>query len=271
MRPRRLVVQLISFILIISLVTGCSLGVVPAASPQIVTPSVAATPDPLLSELKAALLSVQSGDTRPLDQSEQDVTEHLREASGARAALGDQADAVFLQIDQAKATAVQAILTQIQGISGVTPTPAQSTALAGLLNSLGIAALSSGDYQIITPVLSLGLLAGTSFMMDRAPRDANGNTSLPPIEVVTTNDDGVSIYISFTPRMMGSHMEGRVEMIMSVTTPVAYEESDDRHLERGIVPRRAGGGADEFYLYRQLQRGQRWHAIDSEHPGHRSR
>jgi hypothetical protein len=242
MTLRKLAVQLLAVILILSLVTGCSLGVASTttAAPQAVTPSPAATltatPDPLLAELKAAMLSVQPGDTQPIDQSEQNVTENLREASGARAALGDQADAVFLHIDQAKAAAVQEVLTQVQGISGFTPTSAQSLALAGLLNTLGVAALASMDYQVVTPVLSLGLLAGASFAMDNAPRDANGNTSVPPIEIVTTTKDDVAIYISFAPRMMGSRMEGKVEMILTVTTPVFYEETTKGTLSVELCP-----------------------------------
>jgi hypothetical protein len=237
MTLRKLAVQLLAVILILSLVTGCSLGVASTttAAPQAVTPSPAA-PDPLLAELKAAMLSVQPGDTQPIDQSEQNVTENLREASGARAALGDQADAVFLHIDQAKAAAVQEVLTQVQGISGFTPTSAQSLALAGLLNTLGVAALASMDYQVVTPVLSLGLLAGASFAMDNAPRDANGNTSVPPIEIVTTTKDDVAIYISFAPRMMGSRMEGKVEMILTVTTPVFYEETTKGTLSVELCP-----------------------------------
>jgi hypothetical protein len=237
---QKVAVQLLSVFLVISLVTGCSLGTTPTSAPQIVSPSattaLTATPDPLLAKLKATILNVQPNDTRPLDQTEQDTTNFLREASGARAALGDQADAVFLKIDEAKAAAVQEILTQIMRTSDVAPTLAQSSALAGLLNSLGIAALSTGDYQIVTPLLSLGLLAGTALALDNAPRDANGNASITKQENVTTTKDDVSIYTGFTPRMNGSRMEGEVEMIISVTTPVAYEETSKGTLSMELCP-----------------------------------
>jgi hypothetical protein len=237
---RKLAVQLSSVILIISLVTGCSLGTTPTSAPQIVSPSAATslttTPDPLLAELKAAMLKVQPNDTRPLDQTEQDMTDLLRETSGVRAALGDQADAIFLKIDEAKAAAVQELVNQAGETSSLTPTAEESMALSAIINTLGISALSSGDYQIVAPTLSLGMLVGTSFIMDQAPRDANGNTSIPKLELMTTTKDDVSIYIGFTPRMNGSRMEGEVEMVISVTTPVAYEETSNGTLSVELCP-----------------------------------
>src|SRR5450759_4773458 len=198
MRPGRLAIQLSSFILIISLVTGCGLGTAQTATPP------TATPDPLLAVIRTAMLNIHPGDNQPLNQAEQDATNLMREQSGARAALGDQADAIFLKMDRARAAAVADLLKQAGAGSGYNPTPGQRLALTGLLKTLGVSVVSSMDVQLVSMAGALGLMAASAFIMDNAPRGAAGNATLPNLEVVTTSENDVAIYLSLTPTMSGS-------------------------------------------------------------------
>ena len=230
MRPARVALQLFSFILIISLATGCGLGTAHTATPP------TATPDPLLAVIRSAMLNIHPGDNQPLNQAEQDATNLMREQSGARAALGDQADAIFLKMDRARAAAVADLLKQAGAGSGYNPTPGQRLALTGLLKTLGVSVVSSMDVQLASMAGALGLLAASAFIMDNAPRGAAGNATLPNLEVVTTSENDVAIYLSLTPTMSGSRMEAAVEMIISVSTPIAYEETTTGTLSMELCP-----------------------------------
>ena len=226
--------RIIPFIMILVLISSCA---TPAASPATSTASIpSATPDPLLEVVQEAMLGLVPGDIQPLDQAEQAVTDLLREASGARAALGDQADAFFLSIDQAKIAAVQELVNKAGGTTSFTPAADQTRPLTLLEKMLGVTSLISMNYQIASWGMSLGMLAGTPLLMDNAPRDAAGNTSVPKLEVVTTTKDDVAIYLSLTPKMVGSRMESDVEMIISTTTPVVYEETTKGKLSMELCP-----------------------------------
>ncbi len=249
MRPRQLAGQLFACILIFSLSVGCGLGTSPAA----VTPTVSA--DPLQQAVNAVILNQTPVDEQGVDQAEADVVNRMRAESGARLALGDQADAIFLQMDQAKAQALQSLLDKVSRGSAYAPTSARMLALTGLWNMLGLSAFPAMDYQRESWGAATLVLMASPMLLTNVGRDSNGNAISPPIEASQTTGDA-----TYTSRMdiklIGSTMEVKLVYTAAVTNPVAYTESATVTLSMNVCPDANGEVPLRFsFLFGNAQSG----------------
>jgi hypothetical protein len=217
MRPGRLAVQYFSFFLIVSLAAGCGLGTTPHAA----TPT--ATSDPYLDAINTAIQQSRSVSTEAADQAEQDMLNVLRDQSGARAAFSDQADAIFLQIDQLRAAGLEAMKTRVIGALGNNPKVASLPA--------------SGNYQMRSTVGIL-MMFGLSTMLPANVmnnRDQNGNAELPVI------DGGDPIgspgeHFSWQATLSGSRLEAKGNITITLAQPFPYSETAEYTLYMDMCP-----------------------------------
>jgi len=237
MNQRRLIHKLSAITLIISLTLSCSF-----------ITSLTGTSNPYQEVIGTALSDSQSGNMQAADQSEQDMTNVLREQSGARAAFGDQADEIFQQIDQAKALTIQALVKQQMGQSVTAPRVSQNMSLISLSTITKESPLVTTDNQLATWAGSLGLMIATPFLLESAPRDENGNAIIPKIETENTKDQ-VTVHISMQPKLMGSKMESDVEMIVSIKEPFAYEERTTGKMSMDLCPDAQGNVPLQYSLH----------------------
>ena len=184
MKPRQFARHLTLLVVVASLAAGCGKGSLTTGT-QATAVNPNATPAALQEAIHAAspLPAPAPGDMQALNQAEHGTLELLREQSGARAALGGQADAIFLELDQAKDAMVHKLVGQTGAGTGYTPTPAQMRLMAGLFKTMGVSVLASMNYQQETLGAAMFVLATTPFLVAKAGRDANGNAHLAPQEM----------------------------------------------------------------------------------------
>jgi len=235
MKMKRLAYQLISIILILSITLGCSIFNIPIGAS-----------DPNREIIIAGIQDAISGGRESLNQAEQDMTNLLREQSGARAAFGDQADALFLQIDQNKSNALKKMMDQA---TGAVSSPFKVSALISKNGDLGItrgSLLQSQGIQILT---LLGSLADQVTVLAIIPPDENGNRLFPTKEVDDTIDNA-STHVKVESTVTGSSMEVNIEMVATLTTPFGtYVEKSNGTLKINVCPD-ANGDVPMTYSFR---------------------
>jgi hypothetical protein len=235
---KRLIYRLIALVVILSLTAGCR-GGTPLFRSTPATPT--AVPTPTQNEL--AQLAFEHVMNEPPDggeagviQAESNMKHAIRETGGARAILGDQADAVFQQIDAAESAAVAWWMAQIKGLSG---TPgragmAQPVALNKLIRAMNIAP-GSPAVQSETMGVLVVLLLVPSLIAD-LPRDETGARVLPPMEKDETSGANATTHQSMRASLHGSKMDIEVEHSISVSGPPAYQESTTGTLSVELCP-----------------------------------
>jgi hypothetical protein len=231
MKQRKLAIQFIAFVLIISLVTGCRKG----ASPAAITPT--ATPDSNQEIINAAIQDSQSVSPEAAEQAEQDMLNILRDQSGARAAFGDQADTIFLQIDQLRAAGLEAMKTGVIGALGNNPKVAALAARNGNPDIFLASFPDSGNYQMMSTVGIL-MMFGLSMMLPANVmnnRDQNGNAALPVIE----GGDPIGSpgeHFSWQATLSGSRLEAKGKITITLAQPFPYTETAEYTLYMDLCP-----------------------------------
>ena len=232
MRPGRLAVQYFSFILIVSLAAGCG-----TATPSSTPAPATATPDPHRAAIDRAIANSSTVSPEAADQAEQDMLNILRDQSGARAAFGDQADAVFLQIDQLRAAGLDSMKTGVIGALGNNPKVAALAVGNGNPGNALASHPGSGNYQMRSTVGIL-MMFGMSTMLPANVmnnRDQNGNAELPVIE----GGDPVGSpgeHFSWQATLSGSRLEAKGKITITLAQPFPYTESAEYTLYMDMCP-----------------------------------
>src|SRR5450756_1100501 len=102
MKLKRLGFQLLSITLVLGITLGCGF-----------LTSVTGTPDPNQEFLNAINQGPIIVSPQQVNQAEQALFISMREQSGARAAFGDQADAIFLKMDQDASAAMDEMMNRV--------------------------------------------------------------------------------------------------------------------------------------------------------------
>ncbi len=236
MRPRRLALHLLSFTLIFSLAAGCRLGTTPPAT---LTPAgtPTATPDPNMAAIDRAIADSSSVSPEAADQAELDMLNVLRDQSGARTVFGDQADAIFLQIDQMRAAGLEAMKTGIIGAIENQPKVAALAARNGNPGNTKVSLRDSGNYQMKSTVGIL-MMFGLSTMLPANVmnnRDQNGNAALPVIE----GGDPIGSpgeHFSWQATLSGSRLEAKGKITITLAQPFPYTETAEYALLMDMCP-----------------------------------
>lgn len=232
---KRLALKLISILLILSLTLGCGFS-----------DNLTSTPDPNREAFIAAIQDAQTGSRESLNQAEQDLIDLLREQSGARAAFSDQADALFLQVDQIKSDALKKMMDQV---TGAVRSPLKVSAMISKNGDLGItrgSLLHSQGIQILT---LLGSLADTVTVLSMIPPDENGNRLFPTKEVDDTIGNA-STHVKNESTVTGSSMEVNIEIISTLLSPFGtYVEKSNGTLKINVCPD-ANGDVPLTYSFR---------------------
>ncbi len=202
MNQKRSIYKLLAVTLIISLILGCNF-----------LTGLGGDPD---QEFIQELLTVS---TEEADRAEQDMLNLLREQNGARAAFGDQADAIFLQMDQARAAALQDLMDQAEEQSGDAPK---------------VSPRYTKDYQAESRAKLLMMFILSLTYAD-LPRDQNGNAILPKKEEGAPAGAAGTHY-SMEVKLVGSRMEVTGTITSLITEPFPYEESMGFSLSLEICP-----------------------------------
>jgi len=225
MIPGRVALQLSSFILIISLASACGLRTsTPGATPT-------ATSDPNQENINTIIQASKFVSLEQADQAEQDAVNLMRDQSGARAAFGDQADAIFLKIDQDKAAALQQMVDRAVG--AVYPPPKASARLVqpGTSGAAGKSPLDKPQY--ITRSMVQAFI--TLLLTTQASNPGTGNA----VGDITEGGDPVGAagtHYTFQPQFIGSRLEATGTITTIVTAPFAYQESIQYNLSMEICP-----------------------------------
>ena len=236
MSQRGLIFILLAVTLIISLTLGCGSE----------TP-LAVTPDPYQEIINTAIKDFQSGSLQGANQVEHDLTELLREQGGARAAFGDQADAIFQQIDQAKAAITEDLLNQAKGLSGYAPNESQMNSAIGKSGTTRGSPLTINNYQSLPLAGVLVSLSGVCLEAQNEPRDENGNATVLREEETTDGKD--TRRMSMQLKLMGSRMEVEVEITVAIPEPLAYEERCIGKLSVELCPDAQGNVPLQFSFH----------------------
>jgi hypothetical protein len=214
MRPRRLAVQLSSFILIISLAAGCGLRIsTPQAAPS-------DTPDPNQVSINTLIQASKSVTLEQADQAEQDSVNLMRDQSGARAAFGDQAAAIFLKIDQDKAAALQEMVDKAAAAAYPPPKVSAQLVKPGTSGTTGESPLDKPQYMTRSMVQAFI----TMLLTTQASNPGTGNA----VGDITEGGDPVGAagtHYTFQPQFFGSRLEATGTITTIVTAPFAYQES----------------------------------------------
>ncbi len=168
------------------------------------------------------------------NQAELDMVNLLRDQSGARAAFGDQADAIFQQIDQDRAAALEEMVNRA---TGAVTTPLKVSAQLVKPCTSGTTRASPLDkpsYMTNTMVQAfISLLLATE--MAGIPRDNNGNGAGP----LTEGGDPVGAagtHYTFQPMLFGSRMEARGTLTTIQQVPFPYQETIEYDLNMDVCP-----------------------------------
>lgn len=200
MKLKRLGFQLLSITLILGITLGCGF-----------LTSVAGTPDPNQEFLNAINQGSKTVSPEQVNLAEQALFTSMREQSGARAAFGDQADAIFLKMDQDASAAMDEMVNLASGGVGpplkvsplITNTGSSGTTRAGPLDK--------GNYWTKSMVQSLIELMSVPEVANLQRTDT-GNVDGPITQKGDPN--GTGDYYFFQPKFIGSRMEamGRLRM-----------------------------------------------------------
>jgi hypothetical protein len=218
MKLKRLSYQVLAVTLILSLTLGCRfLG------------SMASTPDPNQEFVNAAIQDAQSVTVEQADQAEVNMVSLLRDHSGARAAFGDQADAIFLKIDQDKSAALDEMLNQAMGEGS----PLKVSALMAKTGILGTTRAS--PHYMTNSMVEAFIILLTATQLANLQRDNNENA----IGELTDGGDpvgAVGTLYTFQPTLVGSRLEARGTITTTRQEPFPYEESIEYDLIMDICP-----------------------------------
>jgi hypothetical protein len=228
MKQSKLAIQFLALVLIISLVTGCGKGNSPAAASQ------TATPDPDLDSINTVIQDAQSVTAEQANQAELDMLNLQRDKSGARAAFGDQADVIFLQIDQNRAAVLEEMVNRA---TGAVNTPLKVSVQLVKPETSGTTRASPLDkpsYMTNTMVQAfISLLMATEIA--GIPRDNNGNGAGP----LTEGGDPVGAagtHYTFQPMLFGSRMEVKGTLTTTQLQPFPYQETIEYDLLMDVCP-----------------------------------
>ena len=200
MKLKRLAFQLLSITLVLGITLGCGF-----------LTSVTGTPDPNQEFLNAINQGPIIVSPEQVNQAEQALFTSMREQSGARAAFGDQADAIFLKMDQDASAAMDEMVNLASG--AVVPPLKVSPLITnpGSSGTTRASFLDTGNYWTKSMVLSLIELIGVPEIAN-LQRSDTGNVDGP----ITQRGDpnGTGDYYFFQPKFIGSRMEvtGRLRM-----------------------------------------------------------
>jgi hypothetical protein len=227
MKQRRLAYQLLACVVLISLVTGCGKGTSPAAATQSTTPDSR-------QEINKIIEDSRSVTAEEANQAELDMLNLQRDKSGARAAFGDQANAIFQQIDQDRNAALEEMVNRA---TGAVDTPLKVSAQLVKPVTSGTTRASPLDkpsYMTNTMVQAfISLLMATEIA--GIPRDNNGNGAGP----LTEGGDPVGAagtHYTFQPMLFGSRMEARGTLTTTQQVPFPYQESIEYDLNTDVCP-----------------------------------
>lgn len=192
------------------------------------TPATAATltlPTPDVSRLKSDQLS--SGDPSIADQAARDLVRSVRDASGIRAQLGNQADEIFRLVDRAEAAAVQDIVRQLEaGKPKGMPAPLPPR----LGSRVGVAQFASLQSMF-------GLLVTTPGSILRSLP----GSAARPIESTETLGENVRAHVKMTPKITGPRLE--IDLAMSIRVEkdgAVYEEESSGKISLTVCPDQGG-------------------------------
>ncbi len=154
-----------------------------------------------------------------------------REESGARLRLGNQADELFQQVDQARANALQNAVQRWPVGSKPIGKPAPLPPLPLRAGSVS---------QVATLIGTLTFMSGAPLLFADARRDEQGNAILPPVEMDETKDN-VHVHLKVQPKVTGSQMEAKVEITLSAEkNGRTYEEKSAGTLRTDLCPNALG-------------------------------
>ncbi len=226
MNQRRLINKLLAITLIISLTFGCNF-----------LTGLGGTPDPNQEIINAAIQDSQSASMEGAIQVEQDMLNLLREQSGARTAFGDQADAIFLQIDQARAAALEELMNQAGGQSGDAPKVSPKKSLAGMFGTTRESQLHTKDSQWKSTFGILMMYQMSLMFPDSVgnSRDENGN-AIPPKREGGDPEGAVGEHYTWQPKLIGSRLEATGTFKIILNEPFPYEESAEYTLSMELCP-----------------------------------
>jgi hypothetical protein len=201
MKIKQLIHKLLSIILILSMTLGCGFFGSLAT----------ATPNPNQEFLNAINQGPKTVTPEQVNQAEQALFTSMREQSGARAAFGDQADAIFLKMDQDASAAMDEMVNLASG--AVVPPLKVSPLITnpGSSGTTRASPLATINYWTKSMVLSLIELIGVPNVAN-LQRSDTGNVDGPITERGDPN--GTGDYYFFQPKFIGSRMEatGRLRM-----------------------------------------------------------
>jgi len=226
MNQSRLINKLLAVTLIISLTLGCNF-----------LTRLGGTPDPNQEIINAAIQDSQSASMEGAIKVEQDMLNLLREQSGARTAFGDQADAIFLQIDQARAAALEELMNQAGGQSGDAPKVSPKKSLAGMFGTTRESQLYTRDSQWKSTFGILMMYQMSLMFPDSVgnSRDENGN-AIPPKREGGDPEGAVGEHYTWQPKLIGSRLEATGTFKIILNEPFPYEESAEYTLSMELCP-----------------------------------
>jgi hypothetical protein len=211
---------LISTTLILSITLGCSIFNIPIG-----------TPVPHQETINTIIQVAQTVTAEQADQAELDMVKLIREQSGARAAFGDQADAIFLQIDQDKAAALDEMVNKARGAVN---NPLKVSALLvkpGTSGTTSASPLRKNNYITQSMVQAFMMIGLTTMFSNPNNETAIGDISEGGDPVGTPGT-----HYSFQPLFFGSRLEATGTITNTVTSPFPYQETIQYDLSMEACP-----------------------------------
>jgi hypothetical protein len=215
--------RIIPFVMILVLISSC-------AAPAAITPATA-TPDQNQETINTIIQVAQSVTAEQADQAELDLLNLQREQSGARANFGDQADAIFLQMDQSRAAALDKM---VNAATGAITSPLKVSALItkpGTSGTTRASPLETRNYLTKSMVQAfMSLLLATQIS------NPNNETAIGDITEGGDPIGAAGTHYSFQPLLFGSRLEATGTVTTTETTPFPYTEAITYDLSMEVCP-----------------------------------
>jgi hypothetical protein len=217
------------------MVTGCGLGTAHTATPPAATSSAVttptATPDPNLEIINTIIHDSQSESLEAANQAELDMAMMMRDQSGARAAFGNQADAIFLQIDQDKAAALEEMVNRATGAVNTPLKVSAQLVNSGISGTTRAFPLDKPHYVTMSMVQAM-----MTIMMAIQIANPDNENAIGDIMEGGAPVGAPGTHYSFQPLLFGSRLEATGTITTTVTAPYPYEESIEYDLSMEVCP-----------------------------------
>ncbi len=247
---------LIPFVLILALLTSCG---APADALE------TATPDTKQELINTIVQIAQTVTAEQAEQAEINMVNLLRDQSGARAAFGDQAEAIFLKIDQDKAAALEEMVNKARGAVN---NPIKVFALIlkpGTSGTTNASPLGKDSYITKSMVQAMMMIGLTTQFSNPNNENAIGNIAEggDPVGAAGTR-------YSFQPSFFGSRLEATGTITTTLTDPFPYQETIQYNLSMEACPDAQGNVPIHLVIKSSVSQsgGGLQMSVDSQVTGH---